>query len=222
MPPISSPREDKIKRSSFVNSVLLKIARTPKFFFLLSRGLQIKHKAFSSQISWVNFFSVWGNELTILELLFSTGLRVSELCSLNVDDIDLKKDEFSIRGKGGKIRLVFLSDTAKSTLETYLKKRKDMEEPLFINAGSRVTRLTPRSIQRLIKYYATKAGITKKVTPHVVRHSFATDLLQNGADIRSVQALLGHASITTTQIYTHVTDRGLRTIHKTFHGKQRR
>jgi len=185
----------------------------------------------------------------MIELFFSTGLRVSELCNLNIDDVDMSRDEFSVRGKGGKVRLVFLSDTAKITMKTYLKARKDMNEALFVNVseikarhdtntrtkararhsfsdGGNDTnktsdRLTPRSIQRIIKHYAIKAGISKKVTPHVLRHLFATDLLQNGADLRSVQALLGHASITTTQIYTHVTDKGLRDVHKAFHGKRR-
>jgi site-specific recombinase XerD len=162
----------------------------------------------------------------IMELLFSTGLRVSELCALN-SDIDLSRDELSVRGKGDKVRVVFLSDEAKDSVRAYLKSRKDMEEALFVNvplkskSNSRATptRLTSRSIERLIKIYAAKAGITKKVTPHVLRHSFATDLLSNGADIRSVQQLLGHASITTTQVYTHVTDSQLRNVHKQFHGK---
>jgi site-specific recombinase XerD len=159
----------------------------------------------------------------MLELLFSTGLRVSELCSLNAD-LDLSRDEFSVRGKGEKVRVVFLSSTAKEALRSYLKVRKDMGEALFVNnargreAGER---LTPRSIERIIKKYAIKAGITKKVTPHVLRHSFATDLLSNGADIRSVQQLLGHASINTTQIYTHVTDSHLRDIHKKYHSRSR-
>lgn len=163
----------------------------------------------------------------ILELLFSTGLRVSELCALN-SDIDLSRDDLSVRGKGDKVRVVFVSDTAKHAVRTYLKARKDMEEALFVNiphAGKdskRVPgRLTSRSIELIIKHYATKAGITKKVTPHVLRHSFATDLLSNGADIRSVQALLGHASINTTQIYTHVTDAHLREVHKRFHSRQK-
>lgn len=163
----------------------------------------------------------------ILETLFSTGLRVSELCSLN-SDIDLTRDELSVRGKGEKVRVVFISPAAKEAVRAYVKARKDMEEALFVNAVSEKvkpkkapTRLTPRSIQNLIKTYAAKAGITKKVTPHVLRHSFATDLLSNGADIRSVQALLGHASINTTQIYTHVTDAHLREVHKKFHGKNR-
>lgn len=160
----------------------------------------------------------------ILELLFSTGLRVSELCSLD-SDIDLSRDELSVRGKGDKVRVVFLSPEAKKAVSAYLKSRKDMEEALFVNYGrgnSKPGRLTPRSVELLVKFYAIKAGITKKVTPHVVRHSFATDLLENGADLRSVQALLGHANIQTTQIYTHVTDAHLRDIHKAFHGKRRK
>jgi site-specific recombinase XerD len=159
----------------------------------------------------------------ILELLFSTGLRVSELCSLD-SDIDLSRDELSIRGKGEKIRVVFLSDTAKKAVAEYLKARKDMEEALFVNYGrgnQKPGRLTPRAVEMSVKYYAIKAGITKKVTPHVIRHSFATDLLENGADLRSVQALLGHANIQTTQVYTHVTDKHLRDIHKRFHGTKR-
>ena len=159
----------------------------------------------------------------ILELFFSTGLRVSELCSLD-SDLDLSRDEFSVRGKGEKVRVVFLSPTAKEAVRTYIKARKDMGEALFVNNArgrERGERLTPRSIERMIKHYATKAGITKKVTPHVLRHSFATDLLSNGADIRSVQQLLGHASINTTQIYTHVTDSHLRDIHKKFHSRSR-
>ena len=160
----------------------------------------------------------------ILELFFSTGLRVSELCSLD-SDIDLSRDELSVRGKGDKVRVVFLSPEAKRAVSAYLKSRKDMEEALFINYGrgnSKPGRLTPRSVEMLVKFYAVKAGITKKVTPHVVRHSFATDLLENGADLRSVQALLGHANIQTTQIYTHVTDKHLLDVHRAFHGKRRR
>jgi len=157
----------------------------------------------------------------ILELFFSTGLRLSELCSLN-RDLDLHKDEFSIRGKGDKVRVVFLSETAKTAIREYLKVRKDFAEPLFVNVSFHKTddaRLTPRSIQRIVKQYATIAGISKKVTPHMLRHSFATDLLSNGADIRSVQMMLGHANIATTQVYTHVTDKQLREVHKKFHGK---
>ena len=161
----------------------------------------------------------------ILELLFSTGLRVSELCSLN-RDIDLKKDEFSIRGKGEKIRLVFISEEAKKSTREYLEKRKDMDEPLFINFGKgqkeeKSKRLSPRSVERIVKHYSIKAGITRKVTPHTIRHSFATDLLQNGADIRSVQMLLGHSNIATTQIYTHVTDKHLKEVHKNFHTRRK-
>jgi site-specific recombinase XerD len=155
----------------------------------------------------------------ILELFFSTGLRLSELCSLN-RDLDLSKDEFSIRGKGEKVRVVFLSNSAKDAIREYLKNRKDLDEPLFIQYsrnGAKGNRLTPRSIERIVKYYAIKAGISKKVTPHVIRHSFATDLLSNGADIRSVQMMLGHANIATTQIYTHITDKQLRDVHKKFH-----
>ena len=166
----------------------------------------------------------------ILELLFSTGLRVSELCSLNLDSVDLKKDEFSVRGKGEKVRVVFLSPSAKRALKDYLAKRGDMSEALFINfkpgkkiaKGEEPERLTPRSVERLVRRLAVKAGISKKVTPHVLRHMFATDLLINGADLRSVQALLGHASITTTQIYTHVTDRALKEVHRAFHARRRR
>lgn len=165
----------------------------------------------------------------MLETLFSTGLRVSELCSLNRDDIDLKRGEFSVRGKGSKIRVVFLSDTARAALVSYSDKRSDADEALFIRVPQNESfekyeklRLTPRSIQRIIKKYAIAAGIMgKKVSPHSLRHSFATDLLRNGADIRSVQAMLGHSSITTTQIYTHVTDKQLRETHGKFHGKPR-
>jgi len=163
---------------------------------------------------------------SILEMLFSTGLRVSELTSLN-RDLDLSKDEFSIRGKGEKVRVVFLSLDAKKVIKEYLAARGDMDESLFISlspshvkGSEKSARLTPRSIERLVKHYAIKAGITKKVTPHVIRHSFATNLLENGADIRSVQAMLGHAHIATTQVYTHVTDKHLRDIHKKFHGKR--
>lgn len=157
----------------------------------------------------------------ILELFFSTGLRLSELCSIN-RDLDLSKDEFSIRGKGEKVRVVFLSDSAKDAIREYLKNRKDFDEPLFIQYsrnGAKGNRLTPRSIERIVKYYAIVAGISKKVTPHIIRHSFATDLLSNGADIRSVQMMLGHANIATTQIYTHITDKQLRDVHKKFHSK---
>lgn len=160
----------------------------------------------------------------ILELFFSTGLRISELCGLSIDDVDLTRDEFSVRGKGDKVRVVFLSEIAKDSLRDYLKNRKDLDDALFVRHGRKVNdggdaRLQPRAVQRLMKHYAATAGITRKVTPHVLRHSFATDLLSNGADLRSVQALLGHAHIGTTQVYTHVTDKHLREVHKKFHGK---
>lgn len=161
----------------------------------------------------------------ILELLFSTGLRISELTGLSVDDVDLTRDEFSVRGKGDKVRVVFLSDQAKAAIKKYLKERQDMSDALFVQYGKNAKnaadlRLTPRTVQRLLKTYAAKAGITRKVTPHVIRHSFATDLLSNGADLRSVQALLGHANIATTQVYTHVTDKHLREVHRKFHGRK--
>lgn len=161
----------------------------------------------------------------ILHLLFSTGLRVSELCSLS-SDIDLSASEFTVRGKGEKVRVVFLSDEAKVALKKYLDKRTDVDDALFVKVTGREKsekeelRLTRRSIERIVKHYATKAGIFKKVTPHVIRHSFATDLLRNGADLRSVQMLLGHANISTTQIYTHVTDSELKKVHEKFHNKK--
>jgi site-specific recombinase XerD len=164
----------------------------------------------------------------MMQLLFSTGLRVSELCGLP-REIDLSKSEYSVRGKGEKVRVVFISNEAKEALRAYEKKRVDLDEALFVNFGrgksskdSKSLRLTPRSVERIVKSYALKAGISKKVTPHIIRHSFATDLLENGADLRSVQALLGHANVATTQIYTHVTDKHLREVHEKFHGKRRR
>src|SRR3989338_3540058 len=166
----------------------------------------------------------------LLTTLFSTGMRVSELCSLDRNKIDVNRGEVGIRGKGGKIRVVFLSDNTKKYLKDYIDKRPDADEALFIripkskifNKDSDL-RLTPRSIQRIIKKYSIKAGIMgKNVSPHTLRHSFATDLLRNGADIRSVQAMLGHASVTTTQIYTHFTDKQLREVHQRFHNKKSR
>lgn len=164
----------------------------------------------------------------ILELLFSTGLRVSELCALP-RDINLKLDELSVRGKGEKVRVVFISDTARDAVKRYLDKRDDMDDALFVQINNRKNeklsqkkdslRLDRRTIERIIKQYAIKSGISKKVTPHVMRHLFATDLLRNGADLRSVQMLLGHANINTTQIYTHVTDTELKNVHKKFHRK---
>jgi site-specific recombinase XerD len=169
----------------------------------------------------------------ILELLFSAGLRVSELTNLDRQHINLEKEEFSVRGKGNKLRIVFISLSANGALKRYLHKRTDIDPALFISLSTKKisdfshqeresSRLTPRSIERIVKYYATKAGIVKDVHPHTIRHTFATDLLANGADIRSVQAMLGHASITTTQIYTHVTNEHLKEIHQTFHDQRRK
>jgi len=158
--------------------------------------------------------------------LFSTGLRVSELVSLNRDNVNLSRREFMVRGKGQKDRPVFISQAAADAVQDYLDERKDSLPALFLNnsrnqpmVGTKgdYRRLTPRSIERIINKYVRMAGITKHVTPHTLRHSFATDLLTNGADLRSVQSLLGHSNISTTQIYTHVTDPQLREIHEKFH-----
>jgi site-specific recombinase XerD len=160
----------------------------------------------------------------IMELLFSTGLRVSELCGLP-RDLNINRDEFSVRGKGEKVRVVFISETARHAVKAYLEKRKDMDDALFVQIlPNRKTyppslRLTSRSVERIVEHYAIKAGISKKMTPHVLRHLFATDLLRNGADLRSVQMFLGHANIATTQVYTHITDAELGKIHKKFHNK---
>jgi len=161
----------------------------------------------------------------ILELLFSSGLRVSELVSLDRDHINLKRREFMVRGKGQKDRPIFISPEASKWVEEYISKRQDNSKPLFVrysgskkvdNSGN-FSRLTARSVQRIVARTALLAGITKKVTPHTLRHSFATDLLMNGADIRSVQAMLGHSNIATTQIYTHITDPHLKAVHEKFH-----
>lgn len=163
-------------------------------------------------------------DLAILKTLYSTGLRVSELKSLNRDQVDLKRREFMVRGKGKKPRIVFLSKSAADTIENYLKIRKDNFKPLFKNSlkgedilADESHRLSAVSIENLVRKYALKAGIIKKVTPHTLRHSYATELLINGADIRSVQEMLGHSSITTTQIYTHLTNKKLREIHEKYH-----
>lgn len=163
----------------------------------------------------------------ILELLFSSGLRVSELVSLDRDHVNLKRREFMVRGKGQKDRPIFVSPAAAEWLQRYLDRREDTTRPLFIRySGSKRVdrsgnfhRLTARSVQRLVTRYALLAGITKHVSPHTMRHSFATDLLMNGSDLRSVQALLGHSNISTTQIYTHVTDPHLKAVHEKFHRK---
>lgn len=162
-------------------------------------------------------------DYAILQTLFSTGLRVSELTGLTKGKVNLNRGEFMVRGKGDKPRIVFLSPESKSALQRYLKKRKDNAEYIFVSHGSNKGEegLTPRTVQRIIQKYATMAGIVKKVTPHTLRHSYATDLLINGADIRSVQAMLGHSSITTTQVYTHITNRQLKDVHRAFHSKRK-
>lgn len=170
----------------------------------------------------------------ILEALFSTGLRISELVGLNRESINLKRREFSVRGKGDKVRLVFLSDRAITALEAYLKERDDNSRALFIrhdhkesiekqmkSFSEKSMGLTARSVQRIMKKYAKLAGIMKKISPHTLRHSFATDLLSNGADLRAVQELLGHASVSTTQIYTHLTNRRLKDIYDKYHNEKR-
>jgi site-specific recombinase XerD len=185
---------------------------------------QIKRLLSSPQIS---------NELglrdkAILETLFSTGLRVSELVKLNRDQIDLKRQEFGVKGKGNKLRVVFLSDTASQWIERYLQSRQDHFKPLFIRYSGSVDtqkngekmRLTARSIEKIVAKYARRCGLSIKVSPHTLRHSFATDLLISGADLRSVQEMLGHESIRTTQVYTHVTNRHLKEVHKAFHGRE--
>jgi site-specific recombinase XerD len=162
-------------------------------------------------------------DMAILKTLYSTGLRVSELASLNREQVDLRRREFRVVGKGKKPRIVFLSGEAAEAIDSYLKERNDNLKPLFLNNMTREVfdhekrRLTTVSIENLVRKYALKAGIIKKVTPHTLRHSYATELLINGADIRSVQELLGHSSITTTQIYTHVTDKKLKEIHDKYH-----
>ena len=171
-----------------------------------------------------------GNDLrslrdrAILELFFSTGMRLSELCSLD-RYVDLSRGEFTIRGKGEKLRVVFLSDGAKVAIKKYLGKRTDAEEKLFVSldrSGKVIGKITPRAVQRVVERRAREAGIPKKIHAHQIRHSFATDLLINGADIRSVQEMLGHSNISTTQIYTHLTNKELREVHKAFHARRRK
>lgn len=173
-----------------------------------------------------------GNDLkslrdkAILETFFSTGLRISELCSLD-RFTNIERGEITVRGKGEKLRTVFLSERAKKALKEYLEKRADAEPYLFISLSNAkvpkiLGRIIPRTIQRLVDHYAKAAGLPQKVTPHQLRHQFATDLLMNGADLRSVQELLGHANITTTQIYTHVTNKELREVHQAFHARRRK
>lgn len=163
----------------------------------------------------------------MLETLYSTGLRVSELCALNRDQVDLERAEFTVRGKGGKARIVFLSERCVEWLKRYLSERTDNWIPIFISYGrtredeslglGEKRRLTPYTVQTVVREASLRAGLSKKVTPHVLRHSFATELLHNGADIRAVQELLGHSSITTTQVYTHSTNPRLREVHRKFH-----
>lgn len=164
----------------------------------------------------------------MLELLFSTGLRVSELTRLNRDSINLERKEFGVIGKGGRTRVVFISESAADWIGRYLKERKDDYLPLFIryagktadtNRGGEALRLTVRTVQRAVEKYVKKARLPIKITPHGLRHSFATDLLSNGADLRAIQEMLGHKNISTTQIYTHVTNPQLKEIHKKFHHK---
>jgi site-specific recombinase XerD len=170
----------------------------------------------------------------ILEMFFSTGLRLSELCKLD-RYLDLDRGELSVRGKGGKLRVVFLSDGAKKSIKTYLAKRSDAEEALFVSLSKTANgksqtakspkvlgRITPRAVERLVEHWAKAAGIAKHIHPHQLRHSFATDLLVNGADLRSVQELLGHSNISTTQIYTHLTNKELREVHSAFHARRRK
>ncbi|HYK09137.1 MAG TPA: tyrosine-type recombinase/integrase [Candidatus Eisenbacteria bacterium] len=161
----------------------------------------------------------------MLELLFSTGLRVSELCKLNHQQVNIERREFGVIGKGGRARVVFISDRAADWIEKYMAAREDTYKPLFIrysgkeipeNGGEKM-RLTPRSVERMVKKYVRVARIPVDATVHTLRHSFATDLLSNGADLRSVQEMLGHKNIATTQIYTHITNKQLRDVHKTFH-----
>ncbi len=193
-----------------------------------SRSLKfLDAKQVERLLSQPNASSVIGlRDRAILELLFSTGLRVSELVSLNRDQINLRTRELGVIGKGGRNRLVFLSERASYRLERYLVARDDRWQPCFIRysgkksevvTNSKAMRLSARSVQRLVKKYRRRAGIALEVTPHVLRHSFATDLLFTGADLRSVQELLGHKNIATTQIYTHVTDKRLREVHEKFH-----
>lgn len=174
------------------------------------------------------FFSVFetntivgARDFAVCETLFSTGLRVSELCALDRDRVNLKTREFSVLGKGGKRRIVFLTETAADAIAQYWGFREDQFSAVFVGHSTKslhkVTRISPVTVAEIVKKTALRAGIVKKTTPHTLRHSFATTLLQNGADIRSVQVLLGHSTIATTQIYTHITDKNLREIHVKFH-----
>ena len=190
----------------------------------------------SKSIIHNSLFMIRLRDRALLEVLFSTGMRVGELVSLTRDDVNLKRNEFAVRGKGGKVRVVFLSPDATQWLKKYLDSRTDLYQALFIrhdrasgrpNHESRIMNhgddraLTARSVERLVARYARAAGIMKPVHPHTLRHSYATDLLRGGAQLRDVQAMLGHASITTTQIYTHVTEKHLREVHEQYHRRKR-
>lgn len=192
-----------------------------------SRSLKFLERSHIEQlVKAVDLEKIEGpRDRAILELLFSTGLRVSELVSLNRDKINLERREFGVIGKGGKARIVFISDSAAEWIQNYLNKREDLFKPLFIRYSGRVIeenggekmRLTPRSVERMVKKYVRAARIPVDATVHTLRHSFATDLLTNGADLRSVQEMLGHKNIATTQIYTHITNKQLREVHEAFH-----
>lgn len=184
-----------------------------------------KNKEENKKIKYISML----RDKAILETFFSTGLRVSELCSLDRDE-DLSSGEISIRGKGGKIRVVFFSDFAIESIKKYLKERVDIDDAMFIDLSlgskgrikkGKDMRLTQRSVERIIKKYAEFVGISKKCTPHILRHSFATDLLKNGADLRTVQMMLGHASISTTQIYTNITNKFLKEQFKKYHSERK-
>lgn len=204
----------------------IELARTkrPQVTFLTPE--ELTRLASQPNISSVN----GARDRAIIELLFSSGLRISELVNLDRDHINLSRREFMVRGKGQKDRPVFISPEAADWIKSYLNKRQDNTKPLFIRySGSKKVdlsgnyhRLTARSIQRMVSRYAKLAGITKHVSPHTLRHSFATDLLMNGADLRSVQAMLGHSNIATTQIYTHITDPHLKQVHEKFHRQKNR
>lgn len=208
----------------------IELAKTEKrqIFFLEPDELE---KFLAAPLSVKQPEEIKMRDKAILELLFSTGLRVSELTNLKKEDINLNKDEFTVKGKGGKWRIVFLSKTAKDWLKKYLESRTDLDPALFIryDKGQKQAlkkkssnQLTPRSIQRLVRKYAKITGVTKKITTHSLRHTFATDLLASGADLRAVQELLGHKSITTTQIYTHITNQHLKEVYQAFHARRRK
>ncbi len=211
----------------YLNKQDIKVLPAEKIELAKTESREIDHMSIQELNRMMDVSQKHPRNHALMQLLFSTGLRLSEMCSLN-RDLDLSRDEFTIRGKGDKLRIVFLSSEAKQSLKNYLETRTDMDEALFVQASPQAVkreeqniplRLTPRSVERIVKQIAIEAGISKKVSPHTIRHSFATDLLRNGADIRSVQIMLGHSNIATTQIYTHITDQQLKEIHKRFHNK---